>query len=142
MEPTSAGDELLSQFKVANFTIDEESSIDFPKKANQSEATQDDLLNKSWDEIIPENERQKIDDEEKSKSEILLVPRQRNRVQKMARNEDSDEDEDEWSNEAGKRRRQAEDESESEESSDEDRPRAKRQKKSALHGFTEAEIRK
>lgn len=139
MEQHSMGDELLSQFKVANFSIDEESTLDFPNRPATSK-TGADHTHKSWDDIIPENERRKVDEEEEKERNKSLAPRQRNRVvQKMARNEDIEDEE--WNKD--KKTKKGDGESESEESSDDDRPRGpKKPKKLALYGFTEAEVRK
>ncbi|XP_077989573.1 chromodomain-helicase-DNA-binding protein 1-like isoform X2 [Glandiceps talaboti] len=73
-EPTTAGEELLSQFKVANFsTMDDE-----PPSVEED-------TGKHWDDIIPEDARNKVEEEAKQKEqlELYLPPRVRKSVQKM-----------------------------------------------------------
>ena len=73
----SKNDELLSQFKVANFRTEEE-----PEE-------------KGWDEIIPENEKAKIEEEEKQKQamELFLPPRKRRAAKKVNVGYDDGDDE-------------------------------------------------
>ncbi|PIO35520.1 hypothetical protein AB205_0206790 [Aquarana catesbeiana] len=73
-EPSSsATDELLSQFKVANFSTME----DEPQLENQGQA--------DWDNIIPEDQRKKIEEEERQKEleEIYMLPRIRSLNKKV-----------------------------------------------------------
>ncbi|XP_039614859.1 chromodomain-helicase-DNA-binding protein 1 isoform X1 [Polypterus senegalus] len=67
--PSTVGEELLSQFKVANFSTmeDEEISLDSDKNV------------KSWEDIIPEEQRRRQEEEERQKEleEIYLLPRMR-----------------------------------------------------------------
>uniref|UniRef100_A0A8C2BUQ8 Chromodomain helicase DNA binding protein 2 n=1 Tax=Cyprinus carpio TaxID=7962 RepID=A0A8C2BUQ8_CYPCA len=66
---SSATDELLSQFKVANFTMDE-STPDLEEKPIRD-----------WDEIIPEEQRRKVEEEQKQKEmeDICMLPRSRSK---------------------------------------------------------------
>uniref|UniRef100_A0A4W4H2H3 DNA helicase n=1 Tax=Electrophorus electricus TaxID=8005 RepID=A0A4W4H2H3_ELEEL len=67
--PSTVGEELLSQFKVANFSMMEEEEIDMDTDSNQ----------KNWDEIIPEEQRRRLEEEERQKelAEIYMLPRMR-----------------------------------------------------------------
>ncbi|OCT98562.1 chromodomain-helicase-DNA-binding protein 1 isoform X2 [Xenopus laevis] len=67
--PLTVGDELLSQFKVANFSTMEEDDMVEP-----------DGNSKSWEDIIPNDQRRRIEEEEREKElqEIYLLPRMRN----------------------------------------------------------------
>ncbi|XP_051953610.1 chromodomain-helicase-DNA-binding protein 2-like isoform X4 [Xyrauchen texanus] len=64
---SSATDELLSQFKVANFTMDE-STPELEEKPVRD-----------WDDIIPEDQRRKMEEEQKQKEmeDIYMLPRSR-----------------------------------------------------------------
>ncbi|KAL0168143.1 hypothetical protein M9458_036365, partial [Cirrhinus mrigala] len=64
---SSATDELLSQFKVANFTMDE-STPDLEERPVRD-----------WDDIIPEEQRRKVEEEQKQKEmeDIYMLPRSR-----------------------------------------------------------------
>ncbi|MGH0179343.1 UNVERIFIED_CONTAM: hypothetical protein FKN15_010392 [Acipenser sinensis] len=68
--PSTVGEELLSQFKVANFSTMEDEEIDLDA----------DQKKKSWDDIIPEEQRRRLEEEERQKEleEIYLLPRMRN----------------------------------------------------------------
>uniref|UniRef100_A0A3B4XZ24 Chromodomain helicase DNA binding protein 1 n=1 Tax=Seriola lalandi dorsalis TaxID=1841481 RepID=A0A3B4XZ24_SERLL len=68
--PSTVGEELLSQFKVANFTMMEEEEIDIDSERSQ----------RSWDDIIPEEQRRRMEEEERQKEleEIYMLPRMRN----------------------------------------------------------------
>uniref|UniRef100_A0A8C3UQ84 DNA helicase n=1 Tax=Catharus ustulatus TaxID=91951 RepID=A0A8C3UQ84_CATUS len=63
---TSATDELLSQFKVANFATMEEEETELDERSQ-----------KDWDDIIPEEQRKKVEEEERQKEleEIYMLPR-------------------------------------------------------------------
>ncbi|VDD90096.1 unnamed protein product, partial [Enterobius vermicularis] len=112
------GSELLNAFKYANFAIDEEKDVTFFNKESEVKEEND----KNWEEIIPEEERRKFEEEEREKAEkdLFLGPRSRNKVIFLiscGKETDSDEDE-----------------------SDEER--RKRNKRRGIFGFTDAEIRK
>uniref|UniRef100_A0A672MAI5 Chromodomain-helicase-DNA-binding protein 2-like n=1 Tax=Sinocyclocheilus grahami TaxID=75366 RepID=A0A672MAI5_SINGR len=66
---SSATDELLSQFKVANFTMDE-STPNLEEKPIRD-----------WDDIIPEEQRRKVEEEQKQKEmeDIYMLPRSRSK---------------------------------------------------------------
>ncbi|KAF4796369.1 hypothetical protein TURU_084691 [Turdus rufiventris] len=68
--PLTVGDELLSQFKVANFSNMDEDDIELEPEQNL----------RNWEEIIPEIQRRRIEEEERQKEleEIYMLPRMRN----------------------------------------------------------------
>uniref|UniRef100_A0A8C3PZQ3 Chromodomain helicase DNA binding protein 1 n=1 Tax=Chrysolophus pictus TaxID=9089 RepID=A0A8C3PZQ3_CHRPC len=68
--PLTVGDELLSQFKVANFSNMDEDDIELEPERNS----------RNWEEIIPESQRRRIEEEERQKEleEIYMLPRMRN----------------------------------------------------------------
>lgn len=72
------GSELLNAFKYANFAIDEEKDVTFFNKESEVKEEND----KNWEEIIPEEERRKFEEEEREKAEkdLFLGPRSRNKV--------------------------------------------------------------
>lgn len=79
--PSMVGDELLSSFKVASFTFDEDKvAITSPKVKTAEPEEGDDT--KDWDLIIPENFRRKIEEDERNKEleDLYLPPRQRKQV--------------------------------------------------------------
>ncbi|KAM6301549.1 chromodomain-helicase-DNA-binding protein 2-like [Podargus strigoides] len=71
---TSATDELLSQFKVANFATMEEEETELDERSQ-----------KDWDDIIPEEQRKKVEEEERQKEleEIYMLPRIRSSTKKV-----------------------------------------------------------
>ncbi|XP_029024995.1 chromodomain-helicase-DNA-binding protein 1 [Betta splendens] len=68
--PSTVGEELLSQFKVANFSMMEDEEIDMDSERSQ----------RSWDDIIPEEQRRRMEEEERQREleEIYMLPRMRN----------------------------------------------------------------
>uniref|UniRef100_A0A672H0I9 Uncharacterized protein n=1 Tax=Salarias fasciatus TaxID=181472 RepID=A0A672H0I9_SALFA len=118
---SSATDELLSQFKVANFSSMEESTQDFEEKPVRE-----------WDDIIPEEQRRKIEEEEKQREmeDIFMLPRSRssnNDVGSKLKNRSSGSD------------------SETDDSDDDKKPKRRgrpRARKNNVEGFTDAEIRR
>ncbi|XP_041975672.1 chromodomain-helicase-DNA-binding protein 1 isoform X1 [Aricia agestis] len=78
--PSMAGDELLSAFKVASFAFDEEKAVMEVKKEEAGEEPKD------WDDIIPENVRKNIAEQEKNKEmeDLYLPPRRKNLQQNNA----------------------------------------------------------
>uniref|UniRef100_A0A8C4JFK2 Chromodomain helicase DNA binding protein 2 n=1 Tax=Dromaius novaehollandiae TaxID=8790 RepID=A0A8C4JFK2_DRONO len=127
---TSATDELLSQFKVANFATMEEEETELDERSQ-----------KDWDDIIPEEQRKKVEEEERQKEleEIYMLPRIRSstkKVQPISRNAET------------KRRLQRSSGSESETDDTDDEKRPKRRgrprsvRKDTVEGFTDAEIRR
>ncbi|XP_056334877.1 chromodomain-helicase-DNA-binding protein 2 isoform X3 [Danio aesculapii] len=126
---SSATDELLSQFKVANFTMDE-STPDLDEKPGRD-----------WDEIIPEEQRRKVEEEQKQKEmeDIYMLPRSRSSNKKAQAN-DSDSD-------VGSKlkHRSSGSDSETDDSEDDKRPKRRgrpRARKNNVEGFTDAEIRR
>ncbi|XP_012135150.1 chromodomain-helicase-DNA-binding protein 1 isoform X4 [Megachile rotundata] len=81
--PSTVGDELLSAFKVASFAAFEEES----EPVNQLNDNDDE--SKDWAEIIPENFRKKVEEEEKSKEmeDLYLPPRSRKTLQQINQGE-------------------------------------------------------
>uniref|UniRef100_A0A8C3UG74 DNA helicase n=1 Tax=Catharus ustulatus TaxID=91951 RepID=A0A8C3UG74_CATUS len=79
---TSATDELLSQFKVANFATMEEEETELDERSQ-----------KDWDDIIPEEQRKKVEEEERQKEleEIYMLPRIRSSTKKSWQRECSGE---------------------------------------------------
>ncbi|XP_050554686.1 chromodomain-helicase-DNA-binding protein 1 isoform X3 [Spodoptera frugiperda] len=71
--PSMAGDELLSAFKVASFAFDEDKAVMEVKKENADDE-------RDWDDIIPENVRKTIAEQEKNKEmeDLYLPPRRKN----------------------------------------------------------------
>lgn len=69
------GDELLSAFKVASFTIDEEEPL--PATMTNLKAPDMEEETRDWDDIIPENVRKKMDEEQREKemADLYLPPR-------------------------------------------------------------------
>ncbi|XP_049579173.1 chromodomain-helicase-DNA-binding protein 2 isoform X2 [Syngnathus scovelli] len=125
----SATDELLSQFKVANFSTMEESAPNLEEKPSRD-----------WDDIIPGEQRRKVEEEEKQREmDLFMLPRSRS-SNKRAQANDSDSD-------VGSKLKQQSSGSDSEtDDSDEDkkpkkrgRPRAR---KNNVEGFNDAEIRR
>uniref|UniRef100_A0A8D0C002 Chromodomain helicase DNA binding protein 1 n=1 Tax=Salvator merianae TaxID=96440 RepID=A0A8D0C002_SALMN len=76
--PLSVGDELLSQFKVANFSNMDEDDIELEPEQNS----------RNWEEIIPEIQRRRIEEEERQKEleEIYMLPRMRNCAKQISFN--------------------------------------------------------
>ncbi|KAJ1208478.1 hypothetical protein NDU88_003863, partial [Pleurodeles waltl] len=68
--PSTVGDELLSQFKVANFSAMEENDIVDAEQNSDS---------KQWEDIIPQDQRERLEEEERQKEleEMYLLPRMR-----------------------------------------------------------------
>ncbi|XP_037307436.2 chromodomain-helicase-DNA-binding protein 2 isoform X2 [Pungitius pungitius] len=129
-QSSSATDELLSQFKVANFSSMEESAPEFVDKSIRE-----------WDDIIPEEQRRKVEEEEKQREmdDIFMLPRSRS-SNKRAQANDSDSD-------VGSKlkNRSSGSESETDDSDDDKKPKKRgrpRARKNNVEGFTDAEIRR
>ncbi|KAJ8417551.1 hypothetical protein AAFF_G00223940 [Aldrovandia affinis] len=127
---SSATDELLSQFKVANFSTMEESAPELEAPAIRD-----------WDDIIPEEQRRKLEEEAKQKEmeDIYMLPRSRSSNKKAPAN-DSDSD-------VGSKlkHRSSGSESETDDSEDDKRPKRRgrpRARKNNVEGFTDPEIRR
>ncbi|XP_040511177.1 chromodomain-helicase-DNA-binding protein 1 isoform X4 [Gallus gallus] len=76
--PLTVGDELLSQFKVANFSNMDEDDIELEPEQNL----------RNWEEIIPEVQWRRIEEEERQKEleEIYMLPRMRNCAKQISFN--------------------------------------------------------
>merc|ERR1712045_727773 len=125
-EQTEGDDDLMSGFKVASFTVDEDSAVASAKSGG---------IQKLWDEIIPTNIREELEEEERQKelAELYLGPRQRKTVLGGENKENE-----------GKRKRDGSegDGSENDAGEDADTPPKKKKKDDKIHGFTDTEIRR
>lgn len=143
--PAMVGDELLSSFKVASFTFDEDKvAMDSPKR---SKVEHDDET-KDWDDIIPENFRMKIEQQERSKEleDLYLPPRQRKQVlQEEQERAQILLDQNQKKPKKGKKRKKS-DESldDASDGSEDDRPkkRGRPPLKEKFTNFTDTELRK
>ncbi|XP_012175740.2 chromodomain-helicase-DNA-binding protein 1 isoform X2 [Bombus terrestris] len=138
--PSTVGDELLSAFKVASFAAFEEES----EPVNQPNDNDDE--SKDWAEIIPENFRKKVEEEEKSKEmeDLYLPPRSRKTLQQINQSGEG----------KGRKRKKlsADDSEEGEDSgseaegSDDERPKKRGRPRVTprenIKSFTDAEIRR
>ncbi|ELU11024.1 hypothetical protein CAPTEDRAFT_167753 [Capitella teleta] len=129
-DTNSATDELLSQFKVVSFDnleAEELEGRDTPPKEG-----------KSWDDIIPEVDRKRIEDEalQQQLMELNLPPRHRKQVQNMDAGSEDDR--------KSRRRRRDDSTEDSDEDSDDERPkrRGRPRAKGAVKGFSDAEVRR
>ncbi|XP_031835828.1 chromodomain-helicase-DNA-binding protein 1 isoform X4 [Nomia melanderi] len=135
--PSTVGDELLSAFKVASFAAFEEESEPV------SQPNDNDDESKDWAEIIPENYRKKVEEEEKSKEmeDLYLPPRSRKTLQQINQSEGR-----------GRKRKKADDSDDGEDSgseaegSDDERPKKRGRPRVTprenIKSFTDAEIRR
>ncbi|XP_011692493.1 PREDICTED: chromodomain-helicase-DNA-binding protein 1 isoform X2 [Wasmannia auropunctata] len=137
--PTTVGDELLSAFKVASFKTAFEEDLE---PINQSNDNDDE--SKDWVEIIPENFRRKVEEEEKSKEmeDLYLPPRSRKTLQQLNQSEGK-----------GRKKKKVQDDSEDgeesgseAEGSDDDRPKKRGRPRVTprenIKSFTDVEIRR
>ncbi|KAF7216703.1 chromodomain-helicase-DNA-binding protein 1 isoform X1 [Nothobranchius furzeri] len=126
--PSTVGEELLSQFKVANFSMMDDEDIDIDSERSQ----------RSWDDIIPEEQRRRMEEEERQKEleEIYLLPRMRNCAKQISFN----------SNEGRPSRNRRYSGSDSDSASDQKRPKKRGRPRTIprenIKGFTDAEIRR
>lgn len=130
-EPSSApSDELLGAFKVASFNFNEDD-------VNPITATGNKVPDKDWSDIIPEDERKKLEEEEESKKMEELGPRSSRKLALQNSKNQSDSGE-EYDPNAGS------DDSEGEGNKPRKRgPRSKKDtNKELIHGFTEQELRR
>lgn len=132
-EPSSsATDELLSQFKVANFSTMEEVESNLENHGQRD-----------WDDIIPEEQRKKVEEEARQKEldEIYMLPRIRS-LNKKAQANDSESD----LESKQKAQRSSGSDSDSDDSDDDRKPkrrgRPRSVRKDTVEGFTDAEIRR
>lgn len=139
--PSLVGDELLSAFKVASFAAFDEDTEPSPITTGPG-----DEESKDWDEIIPEDMRKKVEEEEKNKEmeDLYLPPRSRKTLQQINQTEDDAED----ARARRKRRREEEASGSSggEDDSDDERPKKRGRpplsSKEKIKNFTDAEIRR
>uniref|UniRef100_A0A8C4NXP2 DNA helicase n=1 Tax=Dicentrarchus labrax TaxID=13489 RepID=A0A8C4NXP2_DICLA len=128
--PSTVGEELLSQFKVANFSMMEDEEIDIDSERSQ----------RSWDDIIPEEQRRRMEEEEKQKEleEIYLLPRMRNCAKQVHKNFNASE-----GRQSRNRRYSG---SDSDSPSDRKRPKKRGRPRTIprenIKGFSDAEIRR
>ncbi|KAL4617640.1 chromodomain-helicase-DNA-binding protein 1 [Arapaima gigas] len=126
--PSTVGEELLSQFKVANFSTMEDEEIDMDADGNS----------KTWDEIIPEEQRRRLEEEERQKEleEIYMLPRMRNCAKQISFN----------GNEGRRSRNRRYSGSDSDSISDRKRPKKRGRPRTIprenIKGFSDAEIRR
>ncbi|CAK8697940.1 unnamed protein product [Clavelina lepadiformis] len=119
----TAGEGLLSAFKVATFNLDEDEQADFGK---------------DWEEIIPEKDRKRVAEEDRQKQQVeLYLPRRARNKTKMNEGSDSDHSDSHSS---------AEEDDEGDESMPRRRGRlprgASRDDADYVKGFTTAEVRR
>merc|ERR1712112_698031 len=112
----------MSGFKVASLAVDEDDAV---KNAKEDASGG---IQKLWDEIIPSNVREELEEEERQKelAELYLGPRQRKTVLGGENKENEN-----------KRKRDSDDEDQSE--GDNKKP-VKKKKDDRVNGFTDAEI--
>uniref|UniRef100_A0A8D3CCD7 DNA helicase n=1 Tax=Scophthalmus maximus TaxID=52904 RepID=A0A8D3CCD7_SCOMX len=126
--PSTVGEELLSQFKVANFTMMEDEEIDIDSERSH----------RSWDDIIPEEQRRRMEEEERQKEleEIYLLPRMRNCAKQISFN----------AGEGRQSRNRRYSGSDSDSPSDRKRPKKRGRPRTIprenIKGFNDAEIRR
>uniref|UniRef100_A0A6Q2XJ74 Helicase C-terminal domain-containing protein n=1 Tax=Esox lucius TaxID=8010 RepID=A0A6Q2XJ74_ESOLU len=126
--PSTVGEELLSQFKVANFSMMEEEEIVMDSGRHH----------RGWDEIIPEAQRRQMEEEERQKEleEIYLLPRMRNCAKQISFN----------GNESRRSRNRRYSGSDSDSTSGRKRPKKRGRPRTIprenIKGFSDAEIRR
>ncbi|XP_059619215.1 chromodomain-helicase-DNA-binding protein 1 isoform X2 [Phlebotomus argentipes] len=138
--PTMAGDELLSAFKVASFAAFEEDKQQSPMDSNADD--QHDGDTKDWDDIIPEDFRKAVEEQEKNKEmEDLYLPPRRKTLHQINQANDSG-----GASFGGKkkRKRQTDDSDDGSEVSAEDRPKKRGRPpiKEKILNFTDQELRR
>ncbi|XP_022105891.1 chromodomain-helicase-DNA-binding protein 1-like isoform X2 [Acanthaster planci] len=134
-----AGEELLSQFKVANFST----MVDDEEMETVTEDT-----GKDWEDLIPEADRLKVEEDEKQKEQLQLYlpPRVRKQVNRMTY-QGSDSEASVTRKPRTKRPHTSSSSSETDESDTEKkikkpRGRPRTTRRDGVHGFTDAEIRR
>jgi chromodomain-helicase-DNA-binding protein 1 len=154
-EAARPGDELLSAFKVASFSVNEEEELPEPARFDPySEDPPSQQDNKDWEQIIPEDIRIKIDAEQKEKemAELFLPPRSsRNAAATDAKGQPLGNEALNRKAKNRKRKRGADKESEEEESDSESGSPSPKKKGRPKHGkgkgkdflkFTDPEVKK
>ncbi|CAG2179639.1 unnamed protein product, partial [Oppiella nova] len=136
----SVGDELLSAFKVASFNFNEDEDVS-ALSAQHSPHVEEVAKEKDWDEIIPEADRLKIEEEEKQKEglDMFLPPRSRKSAQQSGAPSDSGEEYD-------PNRVKDDKEDVGSDDSDSDKPKRRGRPKASpreiVKGFSETEVRR
>jgi len=152
-EAARPGDDLLSAFKVATFSVNED---DLPEVTSSSAGSRvpgpGDSDNKEWDQIIPEDIRKRVEAEEREKemADLYLPPRSRTATSALSNDSKPALGNEALNRKARNRKRKRGDKaSEAEEDeSDSDEEGGKRSKKRGRpkHGkepkFTEGQVRK
>jgi len=129
-EQQADDDELMSGFKVASFAVDEDDAVKSAKSGDGGG------IQKLWDEIIPSNIREELEEEERQKelAEMYLGPRQRKTVLGGENKENENK---------RKRNKSNGESSEAEEKADDsETPPTKKRKDDKIKGFNDAEIRR
>jgi len=136
------GNELLSQFKMATFgnlEEDAEAEAEASRASNGEEG-------RTWEDIIPEDERKKLEEEERQKEllDLELGPRNRKTIKQLQVEYDSDKDK---KKKRSKKESDSDATDEDDEDEDEDHPkkskgRPKGTGKDGIRGFSNAEIRR
>lgn len=129
--PSLAGEELLSAFKVASFTLDEDEEV------SKLDSIADENT-KDWDEIIPEDFRSKVEEEERQKemADLYLPPRKRKTMNQGGQREDG----------KPRAKRKRDDSESNNDDSDDGRPkkrgRPRMHHKETVKGFSDVEVRR
>jgi len=120
-EEAQDDDDLMSGFKVASFSVDEDSAVASAKNGG---------IQKLWDEIIPTNIREELEEEERQKelAEMYLGPRQRKTVLGGENKENEN-----------KRKKESDEDNNAD---DGETPPKKKKKDEKVNGFTDAEVRR
>merc|ERR1712025_561599 len=115
-------DDLMSGFKVASFSVDEDTAVASAKSGG---------IQKLWDEIIPTKIRDELVEEERQKelAELYLGPRQRKTVLG-------------GENKENENKRKREGQSDDEADNENETPHKKKKKDEQVDGFTDGEIRR
>lgn len=135
--PQTLGDELLNSFKVASFNFNED---EVAKEAAE------------WDEIIPEDQRRKMEEEERAQElETLIMPRSRLKTKGRGSGGADDDDDESGEDEYDPLGKKAGGGGSDDSDSDSDRPRRRGRPnksqnggslKEQVKGFTNAEVRR
>ncbi|XP_054159378.1 chromodomain-helicase-DNA-binding protein 1-like isoform X2 [Oppia nitens] len=141
--PHTVGNELLSAFKMASFNFNEDDDVSALSSHSPRVDANNDTTNrdKDWDDIIPEADRLKIEEEERQKEnlEMFLPPRNRNKAQQPGQHSDSGE---EYDPNRLKDKDDGSDDSDNDGKPKSRRGRPKAGSKDSMQGFTEVELRK
>merc|ERR1712128_319277 len=138
-ENDAAGDDLMSGFKVASLAVDEDDAVKSAKIDGGGGGGAGGGIQKLWEEIIPSNVREELEEEERQKelAELYLGPRQRKTVLGGENKENEN-----------KRKRGSQSEESDQEMSDMDdksdpeTPVKKKSKGDKIKGFNDGDIRR